>query len=117
MLPFGALKIRSDAQAASLIGQCLCLSTPVCWGVQKFLESSELVSEHMQDHREEFEPFVEDEVPFDEYCKTMRDDGTWAGHMELQATSLVTYHNICIHQVLEPLCHKRICLLARHAVK
>jgi OTU domain-containing protein 3 len=32
----------------------------------------------MQDHREEFEPFVEDEVPFDEYCKTMRDDGTWA---------------------------------------
>jgi hypothetical protein len=117
MLPFGALKIQSDAQEASLIGQCLCLSTPVCWGLQKFLESSELVSECMQDHWEEFEPFVEDEVPFDEYCKTMRDDGNWAGHMELQATSLVTHHNVCIHQVLEPLCHKRICSLARHAVK
>ncbi len=116
-LPFGALKIRSDAQAASLIGQCLCLSTPVCWELQKFLESSELVSECMQDHGEEFEPFVEDEVPFDEYCKTMRDVGTWAGHMDLQATSLVTHHNICIHQVLEPLCHKRICSLTRHAVK
>jgi hypothetical protein len=86
-------------------------------GLQKFLESSELVSECMQDHREEFEPFVEDEVPFDEYCKTMRDDGTWAGHMELQATSLVTHHNICIHQVPELLCDKHICSLARHAVK
>jgi hypothetical protein len=54
---------------------------------------------HMQEHREEFEPFVEDEVPFNEYCSAMREDGTWAGHMELQATSLVTGCNICIHQV------------------
>jgi OTU domain-containing protein 3 len=76
-----------------------------------------LAVDYIQDHWEEFEPFVEDEVPFDEYCKTMRDDGNWAGHMELQATSLVTHHNVCIHQVLEPLCHKRICSLARHAVK
>jgi hypothetical protein len=29
----------------------------------------------------------------------MREDGTWAGNMELQATSLVTGCNICIHQV------------------
>ncbi|CAK9269407.1 unnamed protein product [Sphagnum jensenii] len=61
-----------------------------------------LAVDYIQDHREEFEPFVEDEVPFDEYCKTMRDDGTWAGHMELQATSLVTHHNICIHQLMTP---------------
>jgi OTU domain-containing protein 3 len=53
----------------------------------------------VQEHREEFEPFVEDEVPFNEYCSAMREDGTWAGHMELQATSLVTGCNICIHQV------------------
>lgn len=46
-----------------------------------------------------FEPFIEDEVPFDEYCQTMENDGTWAGHMELQAASLVTQSNICIHQV------------------
>jgi len=42
---------------------------------------------------------VEDEVPFDDYCKTMREESTWAGHMEIQATSLVTRTNICIHQV------------------
>ncbi len=38
-------------------------------------------------------------MPFNEYCSAMREDGTWAGHMELQATSLVTGCNICIHQV------------------
>jgi hypothetical protein len=32
-LPFGALKIRSDAQATSRIGQCLCFSTSACWGI------------------------------------------------------------------------------------
>lgn len=46
-----------------------------------------------------FEPFIEDEVPFDEYCQSMQTDGTWAGHMELQAASLVTHSNICIHRV------------------
>ncbi len=38
-------------------------------------------------------------MPFNEYCSAMREDGTWAGHLELQATSLVTGCNICIHQV------------------
>lgn len=46
-----------------------------------------------------FEPFIEDDVPFDEYCQSMEKDGTWAGHMELQAASLVTHSNICIHRV------------------
>ena len=46
-----------------------------------------------------FEPFIEDDVPFDEYCQSMEKDGTWAGHMELQAASLVTRRNICIHRV------------------
>lgn len=46
-----------------------------------------------------FEPFIEDDVPFDDYCKSMEKDGTWAGHMELQAASLVTHSNICIHRV------------------
>ncbi|KAI3760937.1 hypothetical protein L1987_51341 [Smallanthus sonchifolius] len=49
-------------------------------------------------NRESFEPFIEDEVPFDEYCQSMEKDGTWAGNMELQAASLVTHSNICIHR-------------------
>ncbi|XP_065875928.1 OVARIAN TUMOR DOMAIN-containing deubiquitinating enzyme 7 isoform X2 [Euphorbia lathyris] len=53
-------------------------------------------------NREMFEPFIEDEIPFDEYCQSMEKDGTWAGHMELQAASLVTRSNICIHQYTLP---------------
>lgn len=41
-----------------------------------------------------FEPFIEDEVLFDEYCQTMENDDTWAGHIELQVAS-VTFHQIC----------------------
>ncbi|KAH6760260.1 SEC-C motif-containing protein / OTU-like cysteine protease family protein [Perilla frutescens var. frutescens] len=56
----------------------------------------------IKNNREMFEPFVEDEVPFDEYCQSMGEDGTWAGHMELQAASLVTDSNICIHRHMSP---------------
>nr|KYP44921.1 OTU domain-containing protein 3 [Cajanus cajan] len=61
-----------------------------------------MVVKHILDNREMFEPFIEDEVPFDEYCQSMDNDGTWAGHMELQAASLVTRSNICIHRNMFP---------------
>ncbi|KAK4790899.1 hypothetical protein SAY86_031312 [Trapa natans] len=61
-----------------------------------------MVVQYIKKNRETFEPFIEDEVPFDEYCQTMENDGTWAGHMELQAASLVTRSNICIHQNMSP---------------
>lgn len=53
-------------------------------------------------NREMFEPFIEDDVPFEEYCQSMEKDGTWAGHMELQAASLVARTNICIHRSMSP---------------
>lgn len=61
-----------------------------------------MVVQYISKNREMFEPFIEDEVPFEEYCKTMDNDGTWAGHMELQAASLVTRSNICIHRNMSP---------------
>ncbi|VAH54034.1 unnamed protein product [Triticum turgidum subsp. durum] len=62
----------------------------------------EMVVHYILEHREEFEPFIEDEVPFDDYCDSMMKDGTWAGNMELQAGSLVTGRNICIHMLNSP---------------
>ncbi|XVF17652.1 hypothetical protein REPUB_Repub10bG0141500 [Reevesia pubescens] len=61
-----------------------------------------MVVQYIVKNREMFEPFIEDEVPFDEYCQSMEKDGTWAGHMELQAASLVTRRNICIHRNMSP---------------
>ncbi|VAH38623.1 unnamed protein product [Triticum turgidum subsp. durum] len=62
----------------------------------------EMVVHYIVEHREEFEPFIEDDVPFDDYCDSMMKDGTWAGNMELQAGSLVTGRNICIHMLNSP---------------
>lgn len=61
-----------------------------------------MVVQYIEKNRELFEPFIEDEVPFHEYCQSMEKDGTWAGHMELQAASHVTRSNICIHQNMSP---------------
>ncbi|XP_050207990.1 OVARIAN TUMOR DOMAIN-containing deubiquitinating enzyme 7 isoform X2 [Mercurialis annua] len=58
--------------------------------------------QYIMKNRDMFEPFIEDEIPFDKYCQSMEKDGTWAGHMELQAASLVTHSNICIHQHMSP---------------
>ncbi|XP_077224383.1 SEC-C motif-containing protein / OTU-like cysteine protease family protein isoform X3 [Tasmannia lanceolata] len=57
-----------------------------------------MVVEYIMKNQAEFEPFIEDDVPFDEYCKSMEKDGSWAGHMELQAACLVTRSNTCIHR-------------------
>ncbi|XAR74007.1 Ubiquitinyl hydrolase 1 [Bertholletia excelsa] len=61
-----------------------------------------MVVQFIMKNREMFEPFIEDDVPFDNYCQSMQKDGTWAGHMELQAASLVTNCNICIHRSMSP---------------
>ncbi|XP_074377737.1 OVARIAN TUMOR DOMAIN-containing deubiquitinating enzyme 7 isoform X3 [Apium graveolens] len=61
-----------------------------------------MVVDFIRNNQETYEPFMEDQVPFDEYCQSMENDGTWAGHMELQAASLVTHSNICIHQKMSP---------------
>ena len=62
----------------------------------------EMVVQYIIDHRENFEPFVEDDENFDEYCSRMKESGTWAGNMEIQAASMVTRTNICIHIFSSP---------------
>lgn len=56
---------------------------------------------HMKDHRDEYEPFVEDDEPFDNYIERMGEEGTWAGNMELQAGSQVLAVNLRIYQAGE----------------
>ena len=51
----------------------------------------EMVVEYIMQHREDFEPFIENNVNFEEYCESMKKSGTWAGHMEIQAASRVTH--------------------------
>ncbi|KAL5213854.1 hypothetical protein ABZP36_003006 [Zizania latifolia] len=61
-----------------------------------------MVVQYIKEHRVDFEPFIEYDVPFEEYCDAMQKNKTWAGHMELQAASLLTGRNICIHTLNSP---------------
>lgn len=59
----------------------------------------EAVVRFIAEHRADFEPFVEDDEPFDRYVARMRRGGTWGGHLELQAASLCYRANIFVHQL------------------
>lgn len=51
----------------------------------------------VRENREDFEPFLEDDEPFDAYVRRMSTDAVWGGNMELQALSLALNVNISIH--------------------
>jgi OTU domain-containing protein 3 len=52
----------------------------------------------IESNRFDFEPFIEDDIPFDVYCLKMRKNATWGGNIEIQALSRHLGVNICIHQ-------------------
>lgn len=56
----------------------------------------------IEDHQDDFQPFVEDDEDFDDYVARMKKDSTWAGHMEVQAASLVLEYNLKIYQEGQP---------------
>mmetsp|Transcript_8952 Transcript_8952/g.16126 ORF Transcript_8952/g.16126 Transcript_8952/m.16126 type:complete len:284 (+) Transcript_8952:2009-2860(+) len=57
------------------------------------------VCDFMQEHEDDFAPFVEDNREFNEYVSSLREDGAWAGNMELQALSLLLGVNFRIYQL------------------
>ena len=58
---------------------------------------------YVKKNRDMFEPFVEDDENFDDYFNRMKKDGSWAGHLEVQAAALVLQRDIVIHQLNEPI--------------
>ncbi|XP_042199730.1 OTU domain-containing protein 3 [Callorhinchus milii] len=59
--------------------------------------------DYMVKHREDFEPFVEDEVPFDRYVMNLEKPGTFAGNDAIVAFARNAQVNIVIHQLNAPL--------------
>lgn len=57
------------------------------------------IVQHIIENRPNFEPFIEDDVPFDRYVVEMAKNGTWGGNLELQACSMVFSVNVKIFQV------------------
>lgn len=53
-------------------------------------------------HREDFEPFVEDDEDFDEYLARMRSDAEWGGNFELAAVVRCFGVHVIVHQLEAP---------------
>jgi OTU domain-containing protein 3 len=60
------------------------------------------IVDFLRANREDYEPFVEDDVPFDTYTNNMATNGEWGGNMEIQAASMMLSVNITIHQLEQP---------------
>lgn len=58
--------------------------------------------DYIDDHREDFEWFIEDDEPFDDYVLRLRTNGEWGGHLELRAASLHLRCTVVIHQLAMP---------------
>lgn len=59
------------------------------------------ITDYMAEHKEVFEPFLEDEEDWDVYLNRMKADA-WAGNLELQAASMLLRVNIRIYQEDQP---------------
>mmetsp|Transcript_105475 Transcript_105475/g.304890 ORF Transcript_105475/g.304890 Transcript_105475/m.304890 type:complete len:487 (-) Transcript_105475:4055-5515(-) len=60
------------------------------------------IVQYINDRREDFEPFMEDDEKFDAYIARMGRDGEWGGHQELFAASQHYNCNIVVHQLAAP---------------
>ncbi len=57
----------------------------------------------MREHRDDFEPFLVDEVSFDRHLELLARDGTFAGNDSIVALSRIHSATLVIHQLREPL--------------
>lgn len=63
------------------------------------------VVEYMRQHREDFEPFVEDDVPFERHCNNLAMLGTYAGNDCIVAFARLHQVSVVIHQLNTPCWH------------
>uniref|UniRef100_A0A0B7A1K5 OTU domain-containing protein n=1 Tax=Arion vulgaris TaxID=1028688 RepID=A0A0B7A1K5_9EUPU len=67
-------------------------------GRNHFRHRAEVVN-YMRTHRHDFEPFVEDDMPFDEHVRTLQKLGTHAGNDAIVAFAKLHEVNVVIHQL------------------
>ena len=61
------------------------------------------VVEYMVEHRDTFEPFVEDGIPFNRYISWLKKKGTHAGNDAIVAFAELHHLNVAIHQLSQPI--------------
>ncbi|CAL8110515.1 unnamed protein product [Orchesella dallaii] len=85
-------------------GNCLfrALSDQLCGNSRNHLDYRRGVVQYMRDYRSDFEPFVEDDVPFDKYVHNLSQPGTFAGNDAIVAFARLQNVTVVIHQLNSP---------------
>ncbi|KAL4448444.1 hypothetical protein ABPG75_005663 [Micractinium tetrahymenae] len=65
------------------------------------------IVDFIRNREEDYRFFIEDDEPFDSYVRRMSRDGAWAGHLELQAASVLLQRNFSVYQAGQPVWHIR----------
>ena len=61
------------------------------------------VVEYMVEHKDNFEPFVEDDIPFSRYIAWLRKKGTHAGNDAIVTFAKLHHLNVAVHQLNQPI--------------
>ena len=61
------------------------------------------VVSYMRQHRDDFEPFVEDDISFDAHLASLAESGTFAGNDSIVAFARKHNLTVVIHQLNKPL--------------
>ena len=85
-------------------GNCLfgAISDQLYGSEAKKDELRQQTCKYMQENKEEYRLFLEDDMDFDRYCVNMRRDGIWGGQMELTIMAQLHRFNVIVHQVENP---------------
>lgn len=93
---FSLVRIEAD-------GNCMfrALSFGAYGSEWQFDEVRQKIVTFIEENRDDFEPFMEDEEDFDRYCSRLRGDGVWGGNQELCAAARALNFNITVFNVQE----------------
>ena len=62
-----------------------------------FEKYRKITTDYMEEHKEEFQPFIEDDITIDDYIKSMKEDKEWGGNLEIYALSMALHANFYVY--------------------
>ncbi len=62
-----------------------------------FEKYRKITTDYMEEHKEEFQPFIEDDQTIDDYIKSMKEDKEWGGNLEIYALSMALHANFYVY--------------------
>ena len=86
-------------------GNCLfrSVSEQVEGNESHYKEYREKCINYMKENKDEFAPFIEDDVPIDKYIEKMSKNGEWGGNLEIYALSKLLEANFYIYIYEHPM--------------